>query len=546
MVMSTGLDQTLIGLSFLRGDVQSTFQIADLTLDLGKGRLFHGGADVVLRAKSFALLSYLVRANGRVVSKDELMSALWPDVTVTEDSLTRCVHEVRQALGPGAARFLRTVQRRGYLFQAGDGAVPARPWAGADPGSVAVTADPPPPEGTQPLRREGIAVMPFVLTSGGPNDATLLDGLAHDVISRLARLRSFHVIARGSTFALRHLAADPQAAGRALGVAYVFVGAAKIDHGLVRLQVDLVDASDGRIVWTDEVAEPRVAHADLTDSLADRLTQAIFREVTSRERNRAMLSPQGSLDAWQSYHRGLFHMLQFSPTQSSLARTLFDQAVQQDLGFARADAGLSYCYFLEAFLQPRGERRADIDLALRSASRAIELDEQGPSSWWAYGRVLWLMGDVDGGLKHLQTAIKLSPSFAMGHQTLAFMLSQSGNPDESLAYAERASALSPHDPFMCAIYGSNAIALLRSGRTEEAAAMSLMAARQPNAHKHILAVAAVALAAAGQEGAARSLLSRVRNLDQHYSMTKFADAFAGLTDDAVSRMKTAGSRIGLV
>ncbi len=94
----------------------SYFTFAGFTLDLAKGRLMNGTGDVHLRAKSFALLSYLVRHTGRVVPKDELLSAIWPDVTVTEDSLTQCVRDVRKALGPEAAALLRTLPRRGYLF----------------------------------------------------------------------------------------------------------------------------------------------------------------------------------------------------------------------------------------------------------------------------------------------------------------------------------------------------------------------------------------------------------------------------------------------
>lgn len=216
-----------------------------------------------------------------MVSKDELLLALWPDVTVTDDSLVQCVHEVRQALGPVAAQCLRTVPRRGYLFETDKQATELSSSAGAAPAASpdGDESGRPPEPPTPFLRRDGIAVMPFMLTAGDPADARLLDGLVHDVISRLARMRSFHVIARGSTFALRHLVDDPCKAGRALGVAYVFNGVARIEAGRIRLQVDLVDASDGRIIWTDEISGLGNAHNALIEDLADRLTQAVCREI---------------------------------------------------------------------------------------------------------------------------------------------------------------------------------------------------------------------------------------------------------------------------
>jgi tetratricopeptide (TPR) repeat protein len=258
-----------------------------------------------------------------------------------------------------------------------------------------------------------------------------------------------------------------------------------------------------------------------------------------------MLAQKEGLDAWQSYHRGLHYMLRFTSEGLGHAREFFQRAIDLNAAFARAHAGVSYCHFLEAFLKPRDARRPEIELALRSASIAIELDELSPTSRWAYGRALWLSGDEDGGLAQLSMAIDLSPSFAMGFQTLAFMLSQSGNPVEAISHAQRAEALSPHDPFLCAMQGSHAMALLRLGRVEEAARMGLLAARQHNVHKHILGIAAIALAAAGREDEARDQVARIRRLDVDYDLTRFNGAFMQLSEDFTTVARKAAIRIGL-
>jgi DNA-binding winged helix-turn-helix (wHTH) protein/TolB-like protein len=111
----------------MNGVANERYLFSGLTLDLDSGRLFSGGEEIALRPKSFALLAYMVRNAGRVISKDELMSELWPDVTVTEDSLTQCISDVRRALGSQGAGTLRTVPRRGYLLDTPIAAAVGRP-----------------------------------------------------------------------------------------------------------------------------------------------------------------------------------------------------------------------------------------------------------------------------------------------------------------------------------------------------------------------------------------------------------------------------------
>lgn len=522
--------------------IPQALTIAGITLDLANGRIRRGVEDIPLRARSFALLEFLARNRGRVVSKDELLTALWPDVTVTEDSLTRCVHEVRQALGPEGAACLQTVPRRGYLLLVQE--PPSdRP---AAPSSPATDQSFPDQQIKQPaLRRDGIAVLPFAQI--GPQSATdrgLLDGLCHDIIGRLARLRNFRVIARGSSFALDR-SLGPQNSGKKLGVAYVVTGRATIDGPAVTLVVELVDCSDGHIVWTDTFTDYRTGYGVLLQDVTDRVILSIQREITTAERDRSLRVPLPSLDGWQAYHRGLFHMLQFSDQELQTAESFFGLSIERDPAFARAHAALSYCHFLEAFLRLPDQRGDMADLALRTASRAMQLDDQSPASRWAYGRALWLNGDQTGGIREMRTSVEISPSFAMGYQSLSFFLFQSGTPEDAIDCAARAESLSPFDPFLCAIYGARAMALWRSGDVDTAADYALKAARQHNAHKHILAICVMVLTVAGRVEAARRCMAQVRRFDPSYSLASFKGAFSGLNDDALSIVHRVAPRIGL-
>src|SRR5262245_50872368 len=93
-------------------------EFAGYVLDVTRRSLCAGGRDVVLRPKSFDVLAYLVENPGRLVVKDEIMRAVWPDVIVTDESLTRCVSDVRLALDDGAQKIIKTIPRRGYMFAA--------------------------------------------------------------------------------------------------------------------------------------------------------------------------------------------------------------------------------------------------------------------------------------------------------------------------------------------------------------------------------------------------------------------------------------------
>src|SRR5262245_47040761 len=88
------------------------------TLDLERCSLRRGGEDLRLRPKSFDVLRYLAEHPGRVVTKDELIQGVWPDIHVTDDSLVQCIGDIRQTLGDDAHKIIKTVPRRGYLFAA--------------------------------------------------------------------------------------------------------------------------------------------------------------------------------------------------------------------------------------------------------------------------------------------------------------------------------------------------------------------------------------------------------------------------------------------
>jgi DNA-binding winged helix-turn-helix (wHTH) protein/TolB-like protein len=536
------------GILFVPSDSPTLFRLADLTLDLARGRLLRGTEDVALRPKSFALLSYMARHAGRVVSKDELLSAIWPGVTVTEDSLTQCVHEVRQALGPEGAALLRTVPRRGYLFAEGmaggegqlalPAAIPAEPRTDSADGTAGDAAP--------RLRRDGIAVLPFTLTSSAnPTDALLLDGLAHDVISRLARLRGFHVIARGSAFALRHLAADPQAAGRALNVAYAVAGTAAMTDARVRLRIEIIDVAGGGILWTGDFSEDRAALTDLIGGLTDRIVHSVHMQVTAAETQRARAMPVEGLDAWETFHSGLVDAYWFDPERIGRALERFRLATRRDPGFARAYAAQSFCHYFMAFSGFANNREDAIAAARRTAEDALEADDANPTSHWAFGRALWLEGDAEGSRGYAKRAVALSPGFALGHYMVGFLETHSGDATRAIEHLDHVLSLSPFDPFLASTQITRAIALVRLSRLDEAAVWAQDAGRQPSAYSSILASASLVLACSGHIGEALQVAARLRATAPGFGFDQLNRSLNRMSDDVARLFRRNASLIGL-
>ncbi len=374
--------------------------------------------------------------------------------------------------------------------------------------------------------------MPFV----GQSPATAVpggaaDGLAHDVITRLAKLRNLFVIAQGTVFALRDRRIAPEQAGRMLNVDYVVSGWLHRQSRQLTVAVELAEARTARIVWA-EVFDHTIDDAFLVlDEIGNRIVAAIDHEIETIERNRAILRPPSSLDAWEAHHRGLWHMYRFSRADNERARQCFETAVRLDPTFARAYAGLSFTHFQNAF-QGWAERAPAIDRAFATAGQSLMADDRDPAAHWAMGRAHWLRGSREKSILELEQAVDLSPNFALGHYTLAFVHSQAGDARTAITCSDHSRHLSPFDPLLFGMLGARAMALVRLGRFDEAADWGVKAAARPNAHAHILAIAAYSLALAGRLDEARAHLASIHRTRPHYGVDDFLTAMQFSPEDS--------------
>jgi TolB-like protein len=386
--------------------------------------------------------------------------------------------------------------------------------------------------------------MPFVERAGA--GSTLGDSggnLAYDVITRLAKLRSLFVIAQGTVIALHERGMSPQEAGRTLNVDYVVSGSLRRQDKRLTVTVDLVETRTARIVWAEVFEQNPDDAFQVLAEIGDRIVASIASEIEAVERNRAILKPPSSLDAWEALHRGIWHMYRFNQADNDRARHFYEMALRLDPTFARAYAGLSFTHWQNAF-QGWADREPEIDKAYAAAGQSLMIDDHDPAAHWAMGRALWLRGKQDQSIAEIERSVDLSPNFALAHYTLAFVHSQSGDPRAAIESSDRSRELSPFDPLLFGMLATRAMALVRLERFEEAAEWAVKAVARPNAHALIRTMAACCLALADRCDEARVIVASIRQTHPNYGLGEMLAAFRFEPEGAASFRK-AGKRIGL-
>lgn len=387
-------------------------------------------------------------------------------------------------------------------------------------------------------RRGSIVVMPFSAATVEAVDVA--HGITDDIITRLAKLRALFVIARGTSYALRDRGVDAREAGRLLDVEYAVGGVVRRHGKRIVVIVELAETARGVIVWTDEIEVIHDEALTVLDTIVNRIVATLAEQVERAESNRAIVKPPSSLDAWEAYHRGLWHMYRFTGPDNASADQFFRAALQLDPGFARAYAGLSFTHFQNVFLELTTDRDQQIALALSTAGQSLAADDRDPAAHWAMGRALWLDQDQTGSIAELERSVELSPNFALGHYTLGFVNAQSGDPKVAIDAIEHSRQLSPFDPLQFGMLASRAIAHMRLGELGEAAELAVKAANRPNAHAHILAIAATNLALAGRRDQARELVIRIRTKLPRYTVEHLLRSFHFTSE--VQQLLREGSR----
>src|SRR5262245_9321424 len=284
------------------------FQFEGYTLDIARNSLRVADREIALRRKSFELLRYLVENPDRLVTKEELLKAIWPNVVVTEESLTQCVSEVRQAISDSKQAIIATVPRRGYRFAApvsrlmtsiAAASQRALPTAGSPPASPASG-----PQFQSSVDRPSVAVLPFVNLNGDPQQDYFSDGITEDITTELSRFSELLVIARNSAFQYKGKAVDIRQVGRELGARYVLEGSVRRGGDRIRITAQLIDAMTGSHRWAERYDRELHDAFAVQDEMARTIVATLAAHVNRAEAERALLKPPAAWEAYEYYLRG--------------------------------------------------------------------------------------------------------------------------------------------------------------------------------------------------------------------------------------------------
>src|SRR5258708_7106766 len=283
------------------------FRFEGYTLDVARCSLRAADREIELRPKSFEVLRYLVENADRLVTKEELIKAIWPNVIVNDEALTHCVSEVRQAIGDGKQATIKSVRSRGYRFTAPvsqlpiDDALVSRLARAARPQPMAHPDIGRPPDATVSDRRS-IAVLAFVNLTGNPHEEYFSDGVTEDIITELSRFSELMVIARNSTFQYKGKAVDIRQIGRELNARYVLEGSVRREGDRVTAQ--LIDVATGAHRWAERYDRELSKVFAVQDDLTRAIVTTLAVHVTKAESERTLLKPAAAWKAYDYYLRG--------------------------------------------------------------------------------------------------------------------------------------------------------------------------------------------------------------------------------------------------
>jgi adenylate cyclase len=302
---------------------------------------------------------------------------------------------------------------------------------------------PTPSPATPEQERPSVAVLAFENLSGDTEQEYFADGIAEDLITELSRLRWLQVTARNSSFSYKGHSPDIRDVGRDLGVRYVIEGSVRKGGERVRITAQLIDAATGNHIWAERYDRDLSNIFALQDEITETLVGALQTELGEFERELAHRKPPESLDAWETYQRGLWHLWLYSAKDLAEACRLLQRATDLDAGFTQAFAALGYALFAEVGLSYADSPVETLDEALRIANKAVALDDKEAMAHFALGRVHTLRGEYDGSIAELRTAIDLNPSLAIAHFGLGVTLWLTEQFEEAISECDTAIRLSP-------------------------------------------------------------------------------------------------------
>jgi DNA-binding winged helix-turn-helix (wHTH) protein/TolB-like protein/Tfp pilus assembly protein PilF len=459
-------------------------QVGGWTVEPTLNQLSAPGRTVKLEPKAMAVLLHLADRPRRVVSREALISAVWPGVVVSDDALTQVVVKLRKALGdaPDEPAYIQTIAKGGYRLVAPvlrsaeqppepnlaeleplDG---GRKWrslwlAGAGIAALLLAA-----AGTWWIRGEyvtsvspgqaaggtrtarsappTVAIRPFEALGNDPQETLLARGITADLMTDLSKVSGLSVISASPT--------SGQVAGEAPidapPIHYFVSGTVQRVDERLRLHVHLTDAETGKPLWSERFDRAMAGLFEIQDELGPKILHMLPVKISEAELRRVARRYTRNLDAYETYQRGQSALHVRRKAENESARDMFRRAIALDAGFARAYTGLAQTYAADYRNQWTEDRAAALDRAFELARTAHQINPDIPETYWMLAYVHVHRGEHEQALQHLETAVRLYPSYADGYAFMGAIHSGLGRPADGVLLLRTAMRLMPESGYL--------------------------------------------------------------------------------------------------
>ena len=516
-----------LGLNFpwilVQKEREVPFSFEDYCLDVDRRELKRGSELIAIGPKVFDLLLFLIQNREQVVTRDDLLQAVWGGRIVSESTLTSHINAVRKAIGDTGReqRLIRTVSRKGIRFV---GKIQEEEL----PANASVTDSGMASERLGPIltvpESPSIAVMPFRNLSGDVEQDYFADGVVEDIITALSRIRWLFVIARNSSFTYKGKTVDEKQVGRELGVRYVVEGSVRQSENRIRITGQLVDAATGTHLWAERFEGTLDDIFELQDQIATSIVGAIASQLERAEIERARRKPTGSLSAYDNYLRAMPHLHRGTREAINEALPLFYKAIQLDSEFASAHAMAAWCHFWRKVNGWMTDRPQEIAEGIRLARLAVELGKDDAVALTRAGHALaHLAGELEGAIALVDKALVLNPNLAAAWFLGGFLRTARGDPDAAIEFFTRAMRFSPLDPEMFRMQAGMALSHLFAGRFDMASSWAEQSFRQLPSFLIVVAIIAASHAHAGRTEQARTAVDHLQKLDPTFCISGLQD-----------------------
>jgi adenylate cyclase len=541
-----------------------SYRFGNFVVDARSACLRRDNATIPLRPKSFDVLLYLVLNRGRLITKNELIENIWPDVIVTDNSLVQCIKEVRQALGDEEQRIVETVAKRGYVFTPaaieGDEAdssiaapaLPEQQATSAQPSPPAtlfhsqraivavagialalaiaggswwvvnpIVPQPASPEApNRQANRQSVAVLPFGASTAADNDYFSI-GISEDIAAALGRFPDLAVIP--PKVAARFQAGGADDVLRQLSVQYQVEGSVRRSAERIRIVVQLTDLPRGTLLWSESYDASVATIFAIEDDIIIRIAGTLAVKLTNIQQTRLAGQSTGNLEAYDLVLRGRDLLKRLNRTTYSQARTLFERAAALDPHYGPAHVGLGRIDLSAAALGWTADAEAALKRAEELARKAIALDEFSPAAHVLLGRAYARMEEYERAVDALNRAVALNPSDPDSHAGLGDALLWNGEIDRAIKSLETATSIDPR--LSAEDLLSLGAAYFLNGRSADAARVLERIIARKEGNPFIYAMLAAVYAETGRDHDARLAVAEVRKLNPFFDVARFGSLF---------------------